>query len=282
MKYLIETNSNENHILAQQHQIKDIEQASIKASSYSHIYLNDLKTFNNNNNIYMNSSFVLSPLSLEAIPSSPLPQPLTPPESKASIEIDDIQDESNTNMSLQQEQEQDDKEQENVSSDKTNLFTFKSSNRYFDFASANNNLLDKKQKRSSLQDPILLNSPCSNGLNSSPYFKLNHNMQPILPISLTYRKTIATTTPSSTIATPPLSTPNNAINIEPSHFRHKSFYQTDSTQTSSSCPSVLTVTLRRPPNHRNDSSCSSSQDQMQYYTHLVTNSPKQINDYYLR
>ena len=252
----------------------------MKTSSYSHIYLNDAQIINKNDTIYMNSSFVPSPLSLETIPSSPPPQPLESPDSKASIEIDNAVDDSNTQMSLQQEP--DNKGRDEVAR-QANLFDFKSSNSYFNFPSANNNLQDKKHKRASLQDPILLNSTSSIDYNGSPYFKLNQNMMPILPISLTYRQTIATTNTAGSTTTPHLSPPNKAINIEPSQFNHRSFYETESTQTSSSCPSVLSVTLRRPPNHTNDSSCSSSsQDQIQYFTQIVPNSQKQINDYYLR
>jgi hypothetical protein len=262
----------------------EIEQSSALKSSLCshHIYLNDDQNNSNtnNNNIYMNSSFLSSPFSLETIPSSPLP-PLTPPplpmpslmspeSPKTSFDMGEPIEVNNANVTFQQEEILVRDEKENNNSLKPNLFTFSTS--------SNSNFLDKKQKRSSLQDPLLLYSTCNTNSNSdfsrSPYFKLNQNMMPILPISLTYksnltyRQTIGTTT-NATHSMLPLNSP---INIETSRFNYRSFYDTESARTSSSCPSVGTVTLRHPLNHTDDSSALSSPKTQQ----------KQLNDYYLR
>jgi len=284
----IETHASENPIVAQlkNKKAQEIEQSSTLKSSLcsQHIYLNDDQNIsnnnnNNNNNIYMNSSFLSSPFSLETIPSSPL-SPLTPPplpspslmspESKTSFDMGESIEFNDANMTFQQNRD----EKENNNSLKPNLFTFSISS---------SNFLDKKQKRSSLQDPLLLDNT---DFSRSPYFKLNENMMPILPISLTYksnltyRQTIGTTTPNATHSMLPL---NNPINIETSRFNHRSFYDTESARTSSSCPSVGTVTLRHPLNHTDDSSASSPQNQIQYFTQLTPKTQqKQINDYYLR
>ena len=118
-----------------------------------------------------------------------------------------------------------------------------------------------------------LNTADSSFFNENPHSQSCSsfsNKMPNLPISLTYRQTIGalpTTTPTS---------------ISALSYNRSFAAQSDHVNSSSSCPSVSPQAHQHSVNSQFLPMNFASQDQTEYFTQIVPNTPKEIKDYYLR